>query len=70
MNKIKRCPFCGDDAELSGKWLDKFERFVINVKCVTCNAQSGSSYAEDNERSLDKAASQAVRRWNKRVEEE
>lgn len=73
MHKIKKCPFCGGDGELTQRYNSRRDNYFIFVSCSLCNAQS-KTFASDDDVSVSdwesKACEKAVKAWNMEYKEE
>ena len=68
MSELRKCPFCGGEAEI----VTKFGRhgYFVTVECVICGAQTkGFSTGEYNSNG-EKAIKRAEFMWNRRMEEQ
>ena len=69
MDDIKKCPFCGGEAELHSIYSEKAEKYYIYVQCCKCwakamtiNNESPAGWGIEN-----KAGVEAIRAWNRRT---
>lgn len=63
MIKLKRCPFCGGEAEIERDVGRK--GWVVSIVCWNCDLAMGGGIYYD---SLDEAIESVVKVWNKRHE--
>lgn len=66
--KLKNCPFCGGEADLSQKMFVSGDGSKTYVKCKTCGATSQTHIAydmDDDKKALEAAADT----WNRRTAE-
>lgn len=67
MHKIKKCPFCGGDGELTQRYNSRQDNYFVFVECSLCNAQSKVFSSRDDVSECDwntKACEKAVKAWN------
>ena len=48
MMEIKKCPFCGGEANLYCNYSTRHRRYFVFVQCCVCHAQSGSRCSYDH----------------------
>lgn len=66
--ELKRCPFCGGDAEIAHSENNRF----LYVKCQRCNARGHTYFIDEvltmnDEKEIDMLVMKAVNSWNRRV---
>lgn len=63
MTEIKKCPFCGGEANLHSNYSQKADCYYIFVQCSNCFCKSLSVKSEHP---VSKIGQQAVEAWNRR----
>ncbi len=67
MQKIKKCPFCGGDGELTQRYNSRYDNYFVFVACNLCNAQSKTFTSRDDLSESEwntNACEKAVKAWN------
>ena len=67
MAELKKCPFCGGEAEIEREWVDGFYQkyySCVHVVCQKCYATIGQTYGDK-----DRSKAYAIKAWNKRPTE-
>lgn len=67
--QIKPCPFCGGDAYLNSRYISKWKRYMVFVKCDICGGQGKvySSWEPPAETDWNNdACYSALNAWNRR----
>lgn len=67
MAELKKCPFCGGEAELEREWVDGFYQkyySCVHVVCQKCYATIGRTYNDK-----DRSKGYAIKVWNNRATE-
>lgn len=62
--KLKRCPFCGGEAEIEYEGVDGYyQKYYswVHVVCKNCYATTGRTYGDK-----DRSKAYAIRAWNTR----
>lgn len=57
MSELKKCPFCGGEAELKKYYPPFSRRAIVTVKCTSCRCNSGEWRRSDK----------AIESWNTRA---
>ncbi len=70
MNELKKCPFCGGEADgfYSGKGAP-FGRVWIYIQCTSCKVKSRSELVYSENKFDNSQYEILVKNWNKRVKE-
>lgn len=65
MEELKKCPFCGGEAETIGNYsARRKEKYRATIKCVECDA----SISRDSEAGINCAEKEAIEAWNRRTQ--
>lgn len=70
--KLKKCPFCGEDAYIVANYSDRVRQYYVSVKCEFCGSQARGtrcSYDPAKKNFDDEASMRAIRAWNMRVDD-
>lgn len=75
MEDLKRCPFCGGDADYVQREVRKTGLPFVFVQCVECNAQTKAFFTDNingdygNQELADILKRRAANSWNRRSDE-
>lgn len=68
MNEIKKCPFCGGDAEIETQYSVNNDMYYSAVTCTKCHARSRTAKTT-MQPEIDQLH-RIIKRWNSRVAEQ
>lgn len=66
---MKRCPFCGGEADLYYSYSPKYRKYFVYVKCEICRSQGKTFASAENPADYDwntDTCEKAVKAWNMR----
>ena len=77
MEELRRCPFCGGEAEICSAFTDKFLGKYGYVRCKTCYSRGSGIYESRKElepnqeyEAIKEAWDKAIKSWNRRTSDE
>lgn len=68
MEELKKCPFCGEEAELKSNY--GYYGYFVTVECEFCGAQTKGFSAGIKNENKEKAFKRAKAAWNRRTQEQ